>query len=371
MFEATINSEKRNNFPDHALLTSVGEVENLAQSWDTFSTSTTLPMQQYSWIEACASAFSSSHALNMVVYGPPEKPLAIAPLVKNSTGKNGHLEMVGLQELSEPVDLIWSDRQSLEGLVRELACLKIPLILDRVPEDSPSIEAFKKEYHGKGIVLRREGVGYPFIPLDENWRMPEQNLSSRRRSDLRRAFRKTEKIGPLKTDILAPRPNELDPLLDLAYAIEVKSWKGRTNTALAKDVVRGSFFRHYAHTASREGILRICFLHIGDKAVAMQLAVECNNQFWLLKIGYDEQFAHCSPGNLLLRDTIKYAAEKGLDSYDFLGRVEDWTSIWTSSERRCVSLRVYPISLQGITAFVSYLGSAAYNKLRAAVRREQ
>ena len=371
MLEASANLDKSNDSPDHMLLTTVSEVEDLALSWNRFSTTTTLPMQRFSWIEACASAFSSSHELKMVVYGPPGKPLAIAPLVANSSGKNGHLEIVGLQELSEPVDLVWADRQSLEHLVTTLTSLKIPLILDRLPEDSPSIEAFKKAYHGKGIVLCREGVGYPFIPLDESWSMPEQNLSSRRRSDLRRAFRKTEKIGPLRTEILAPQPEELDPLLDLAFAIEVNSWKGRTNTALAKDAVRGSFFRHYAHAASREGILRICFLHLGDKAVAMQLAVECNNQFWLLKIGYDEQFAHCSPGNLLLRDTIKYAAGKGLDSYDFLGKVEDWTSIWTSSERRCVSLRVYPISLQGMTAFVSHLGSSAYNKLRAVIRREQ
>jgi CelD/BcsL family acetyltransferase involved in cellulose biosynthesis len=328
-------------------------------------------MQHFSWIEACASAFASSQKLNMVVYGTPEKPLAIAPLIRNSTGRNGHLEMVGLQELSEPVDLIWTDRSSLERLVTAISHLRMPLILDRLPEESLSIDAFKKAYHRKGFVLCRESTGYPFIRLEERWRTPEQNLGSRRRSDLRRALRKAETIGPVKSEILCPKPSEVNPLLDLAFAIEANSWKGRTNTALAKDPVRGSFFRHYAQSASREGILRTCFLHIGDRAVAMQLAVECNNQFWLLKIGYDEQFAQCSPGNLLLRDTIKYAAERGLDSYDFLGRIEPWTSIWTSSERRCVSLRVYPISMPGMTAFVRHLGSSAYNKLRAAVRREQ
>lgn len=367
MFKQRTNSDQWHDSPNHKLLATVWEIEGLAKSWNTFTETITLPMQQFGWIKACATTFSSSQELKIVVYGTSENPLAIAPLVRNSTGKNGRLEMAGLKELSEPADLIWADRQSLERLVIALTRLRIPLILDRLPADSPSIDAFKKAFHGKGVVLCREGVGYPFIPLNESWRMPEQNLSSRRASDLRRALRKAEKIGPVKIEILSPQPNELDPLLDLAFAIEANSWKGRMKTALAKDVTRGTFFRQYAHYASREGILRICFLHIGDKTVAMQLAVECGSRFWLLKIGYDEQFAHCSPGNLLLRDTIKYAAEKGLDSYDFLGKVEPWTSIWTSSERPCVSLRVYPFTLHGINALGTDLGQSLYRKLKARV----
>lgn len=371
MFKQRTNTNQWRDFVFHRLLTTVWEVDDLAASWNTFSETITLPMQQFGWIKACAANFSSPQELKIVVYGTPEKPLAIAPLVRKSMGKNGRLEMAGLKEMSEPADLIWADRHSLGRLVTALPRLGIPLILDRLPSDSPSIDAFKKAFHGKGVVLCREGVGYPFIPLNEKWRMPEQNLSSRRASDLRRALRKAEKIGSVKTEILSPQPAELDPLLDLAFAIEASSWKGRVKTALATDVTRGTFFRHYAHSASKEGMLRICFLHIGDKAAAMQLAVECGNQFWLLKIGYDEQFAHCSPGNILLRETIKYAAEKGLDSFDFLGKVEDWTSIWTSAERPCVSLRAYPFTLHGIRALGTDLGQSLYRKVKARVRRRE
>ena len=83
---------------------------------------------------------------------------------------------------------------------------------------------------------------------------------------------------------------------DQAMAVEAKSWKGEARTALAYDGRRAEFFRHYVRQAAREGILRICFMHIGESQVAMQIAVEQQQGFWLLKIGYDAGFATASPG---------------------------------------------------------------------------
>jgi hypothetical protein len=52
----------------------------------------------------------------------------------------------------------------------------------------------------------------------------------------------------------------------------------------------------------------------------------------------------------LLAETIGYAATKGLKSYEFLGTVESWTRVWTTRERRCQSLRAYPVTLRGMAA---------------------
>ena len=54
------------------------------------------------------------------------------------------------------------------------------------------------------------------------------------------------------------------------------------------------------------------------------------------------------PGILLTRDTIRYAAERGLRSYEFLGLAEPWTRVWTREERACVSVRIYPFGLRGL-----------------------
>jgi CelD/BcsL family acetyltransferase involved in cellulose biosynthesis len=155
------------------------------------------------------------------------------------------------------------------------------------------------------------------------------------------------------TEIHAPDLSDLPRLLDTAFEVEASSWKGAAGMALLHDAHRAAFYRQYAEAACVEGTLRICFLRIGDRVAAMQLAIEEDSGFWLLKVGYDARFAACSPGVLLMRDTIRYAAEAGLTTYEFLGRAEAWTQVWTTTERRCVSLRVYPLGVRGLSALAA------------------
>ena len=105
------------------------------------------------------------------------------------------------------------------------------------------------------------------------------------------------------------------------------------------------FFRRYARAAAGLGTLRLCFLrHIdGRPAAAQQPAIETGERFWLLKIGYDPVFGRCSPGTLLIAETIRHAAARGLRAYEFLGAVEPWTALWTEQAHRCVALGVFPL----------------------------
>ena len=74
-------------------------------------------------------------------------------------------------------------------------------------------------------------------------------------------------------------------LLAEAFRIAQTSWKGKSGTALAHDERRARFYRSFAASACAVGTLRVCFLRIGERAAAMQLAVESGGSFWLLKVG--------------------------------------------------------------------------------------
>ena len=332
----------------------------LCGAWQALAERANSPMQQHHWAQACAEAFGGK--LRILSLGNQAQPTAIAPLCQ----RHGHLELLGVSELYEPADLLYADTAALDGLADALARLGQPLLLGRVPADSPTIAAIQRAFAGRGWVHVTPAAAFPALPLDANWQEPEQQFNAGRRSDFRRAQRNAEKLGAVSYEMLAPTPDELEPLLEEAYAVECAGWKGAAGTALARDTARGVFYRGLAFAAAEQGQLRLCFMRINEKAVAMQFAFECGQRFWLLKIGYDEQFARCSPGTLLMLFSVREAAARGLQSYEFLGAPEPWTSMWTKLERPCVALRVYPFNLSGARALAGTAVRLGWKKLRAA-----
>jgi CelD/BcsL family acetyltransferase involved in cellulose biosynthesis len=322
----------------------------LAPFWQIVEDATSCsPIQHFIWNSACSAALPTPAGIAVHVIRTGPRTGAIAPLA-NSERTVGSMESLGLKDLYEPSDFLYSDRTALRALAMAIAEAGTQIYLGRVPADSPTIAAIKEAYQGRGLVFVRGAEPYPRIRLDKSWCEPLQHLNAGRGSDLRRALRRAEKLGAVTFEFLSPTLHELPALLDEAFEVEAANWKGRTGSALTLDAVRGRFFRHYAAFASTAGTLRLCFLRIGGRAAAMQLAVECKGSFWLFKIGYREEFANCSPGMLLIAETIRYSAGKGLSGYEFLGTTEEWTRVWTKEEQPCVSIRVYPLRPLGVKA---------------------
>jgi CelD/BcsL family acetyltransferase involved in cellulose biosynthesis len=325
------------------------QIDEIAPFWRALEGDNTSPIQQCLWSESCCATLPLDGKLQFVVAKTGSQSGAIAPLVR-ANGVLGRLEHLGVRVLREPTELVFSDRAALKSLANALVKLGSPLFLDRISADSPTIAALQEAYSGRGLVLIRPAKPYPRLLLHEDWRKPESQLNSGRRSDLRRSARIAEKIGPLSYQILSPTPSQLAPILQEALEVEAANWKGSEGSAMARDNVRGPFYRHYAAAASAAGILRVCFLRVGSKAVAMQLALESARGFWLLKIGYREEYARCSPGMLLMAETIRYAVSRGLASYEFLGNADDWTRIWKPDEVQTVTIRAYPFRVRSVVA---------------------
>jgi CelD/BcsL family acetyltransferase involved in cellulose biosynthesis len=334
-------------------------LERLAEAWDSLALAFAFPTQQYIWARACAEAFAADRRLQIVTVEAGGQTLALAPLVK----RGARLEMLGVRELCEPMDFLYGEAAQITPLAEALAGLGVVLTLGRVPVDSPAVGALCQSYGRRGWVHLAPVAACPYIKLTADWREPERQFNAGRRSDFRRATRRAQRMGAASYEVRTPAPAELAPLLQEAYAVEQASWKGASNSALALDSVRGDFFRRYAAAACAKGILRLCFLRIGGQAAAMQIAVECAGRFWLLKIGYDERFARCSPGALLLLHTVQYAARQGLEFYELLGAAEPWTQHWTPLSRTCVSLRAYPYHWRGLAALTGDAAQFVWKRL--------
>jgi CelD/BcsL family acetyltransferase involved in cellulose biosynthesis len=330
-------------------------------NWRDLDQSSNHPMHQSAWVESCVETFAPADRSLFVAVGWPE-PRAVAPMLVRR-GLIPRLELLGVDELYEPTAFPHIDNDSLQLLVQYIARLGHPVMLKRVLADSPLISALRSAYSGLGYVFSYPVVGCPWIPLDARWIEPDKLLKSSWRTSLRRAERQAQLAGRPTYEILSPTRGNLQPLLDEAMRVEAAGWKGRASSALRDDTLRRVFYRRYAARAADVGILRLCFMRIDGEAVAMQMAVQSGKAFFLLKMGYDERFHRCSPGNLLLRETIRHAAECRLDTYEFLGTAETWTQRWTECVRPCVSLWIYPSSVRGVCALLSDITAIGYRRL--------
>jgi hypothetical protein len=95
----------------------------------------------------------------------------------------------------------------------------------------------------------------------------------------------------------------------------------------------------------------------------MQVSVVQHNAFWILKIGHDSLYDKCSPGLLLLRETLIYAEKEGCTTYEFMGTDAPWIQAWTKNNRKASTIWVYPISSRGIIALLSHLVIWTYRRL--------
>lgn len=308
-------------------------------------------MQQHIWVRAAAETMSSSPYVKVVTVGPLGRPLALAPLCQSERGPP-RLKLLCAEETGEAIEVIYRQADALEQLAQAIVRTALPVNFAHYLRDTPFIAALRRAYRGRGFVVARPLAtrGDPSIALDESWLEPERHLNARRQSDLRRMQRNAEKLGNVEFEILKPQAGDLGPLLIEALAVEEKGWKGRAGTALTVNRRLRKFYQRYAELACDAGILRLCFMRIDGRAVAMQIAAEVDQRFWLFKIGFDEDYKNCSPGNLLVRETIRYAARHKLLSYEFLGKEAPWTKLWTQTAYPLTALRTYPFNLAGLTA---------------------
>ncbi|MCP5167001.1 MAG: GNAT family N-acetyltransferase [Pseudomonadales bacterium] len=353
-----------------SILDSPQDLIGLEPAWRVLGERAGGPVEQFDWVYACATLGADYVEDLQVLALSREDELAavVAMDVKRVNGVRRRV-MLGVDLLHEPADVLACDATALEKVAAVLAADPRPVSFARLPADSPAVRALRDALAKRALVLVRPRSAYPYIALDETWLEPEQNLNARRRSDLRRAHRRARQRGAVAVEILTPAPAGLDALLDEVFAVEARSWKAEAGTAMACGSIEGIFCRKYAQAACRQGILRVAFLRIDGRAVAAQLAMVHGGGFWLLKIGFDREFASCSPGTLLLRESIAYAAAAGLASYEFLGRAEPWIDMWTRRERASVALRGYPYNLHGAAALGTDLAVEAAGRGKRGLAR--
>lgn len=333
------------------IVRSIKRFESLREEWDTLVITRSSPLCCWEWFYAALLAFHHRDNLYTVALRRKEKIAAIAPLIEFSRPSGNYLAFIGFAALHEPCDFIYDDFQAMESLLVCLCNLGRPVYCERLPLESSSSEAITRALCGSGFVIKKSVGASCCLPLlQPSWEDFLARLSSKKRYDIRRGYKRAQAVAPIHCNLITPDAHTLPSLLDKVFSIEARSWKGRVGSAVLSNPAMKSFFDRYCKIASEKGYLRIALLDLGGSLVASLIGAVLGNSFWVFKIGYDEHWSRYSPGILLINETIRYSLDNGLKSYEFLGTDEPWIHLWTGNNN---------VHKYELVAFYPYKVSAA------------
>lgn len=334
------------------VLTQVDQMRAAGSDWDRLAGGEGSPLLGSDWFVACAETFSAQSNLRVVVVRLRGVICAVAPLVVVKRDGTEWLEVLGTSVLYEPTGFLYSGLEPLQQLVSKIVSFRMPVMLARIPAESPLEATFRKLSRLGGVLLARRAASAAYVSSGGKWEDYFPSISAQRRYDYQRKRKRMERIGQVAVRIERPTsPAELPHLLEEVFRIEGAGWKGRAGSALLSNEPVRKFIARYSEMALAKGALRVCFLDVQGVPIATILGVEQGHRFWVLKIGYDEQWSRCSPGVQITMETIRYAFDHRLEAYEFLGSEEPWQAMWPRSRHDLISLVLYPISLRGGWAF--------------------
>jgi CelD/BcsL family acetyltransferase involved in cellulose biosynthesis len=184
-----------------------------------------------------------------------------------------------------------------------------------LPLDSPWHAALESAAQAHGLVVVREEDGVaPVIALPGSYRAYLAGLPAKLRHEIRRKQRRlTKEGGPFRLVLSSPRslPSDLDRFVDLHRSSPGP--KGRFMGAGME-----IFFRRLGEAFVSSRVLHLAFMEIGGKQVAAAIGWAFKSTFSLYNSAFDRDFAHLSPGIVLVLEMIRGAIDTGRDTFDLL-----------------------------------------------------
>ena len=299
------------------------------------------PFLRHEWLRAWWECFGQTHQLHILTVKHQGRLCAIAPLISERTQMYGvpirrlrlmhndhtpRADFIVAEPANEPYQALW------ETLLHANTGWDV-LQLGQLPDGSITRDRVRTLAacggHATGVW---SSSASPYLPLAGSWDAYAATLSSKFRQNLRNRLSRAAQLGDPMLEVLAD-PSEIREASADAMRLENSGWKDSEGTAIKSDP---SVTRFYTLLTDRAGDCRwmqLLFFSIGGRRIAASLAAVYENRLFLLKTGYDPEFAKCSPFKLLTYFAIHHAIDAHFDEFDFLGDAEPWKLEWTRQTR--------------------------------------
>jgi CelD/BcsL family acetyltransferase involved in cellulose biosynthesis len=246
-----------------------------------------------------------------------------------------------------------SDGTILRGLIarlqRQSEITWDLLIFPELLEDSCLQRALTASPIPRLISTPRTRCNYiPCISFDEL----SSKFSKNFRGNLRKARNKLMNLSGVEFVSVRRQP-QLGQALDEFLEVEASGWKGATGrqTAIKLDARLINFYRSLCETFSPIDACEINLLKANGNCIAGQFCLVVGDTSYILKIGYDESYAHIAPGNMLLEYSLRRYWREGVVKYLNLVTGAPWHDNWNPLSYAVSNAYVFNATPAGLAAF--------------------
>ncbi len=344
-------------------LRSAEALQDVAVPWDDLwlRSKATLPTALAELVAHWVQRLAPEQRFHGLVVEGDGRFLAAIPLVES---RLRHVVKVGrlpCNEWSWAGELLLDESapaEVLDLLIEAIVELSLPLLwFDGVPLAQPYWKRFIEALHRRGLEYQRhERFRIGVVDLNQDWAAYQGQWSGNFRRQLRRITRRAEELGGVSLSVHRPRDRaELERLLQCGFEVEDRSWKGREGTSILKSPELCGYLRQQAELLAKLGHVELHFLNFEDRPIAFEYGMLSKQTYFSPKVGYDEAFAHLTPGQLLrLKMMERFFADPACANWDFLGPLVDATDRWSTSTYAIERLVVATGGISGRLALRAY-----------------
>lgn len=320
-------------------LESVAELRRHASAWDDLwrRSEATLPTSRAALVALWCDHFLAGRPFAALVVEQDGQLVGALPLMQQ--------RMRGLSVTSLPAnqwspggDLLLDPAADVAEVCRELVSgadrLAWPLWwIDALPARAPRWQSLltARVRSGRGQSLRRR-YDIDLVEIDGNWAQYMASRSKNHRRHLRRSMdRATEKGGVALEHHQDLARDQMEPLLRTCFEIERSGWKGQGGSAVLNTPAAWKFYVSQAHQLGEWGDFRLTTLVHHERPIAFEYGWQSKGVYCSPKVGYDENLASLSPGQLLRWLLLeRFHATREVATVDFLGPASPATSRWAT-----------------------------------------
>ncbi|WP_281690555.1 GNAT family N-acetyltransferase [Pseudonocardia thermophila] len=227
-----------------------------------------------------------------------------------------------------------------------------------LPDD---VELTRRAAQARGSSVQTSTVQRsPYVPADLTFADYVAAREARRVRQLERRRKKLAETGRVTFEVHDGR-EDADRVVEEFIRVEGLGWKAAAGTAIASQPSTDRFYRSVAAWAARAGMLRLPMLRVDGRAIAGELDLADGRAVYSLKAGFDPALRQCSPGLLVMLDTIEWSLERGL-GYEMLGTDEPYKMRWADQVHVIRRMRIHPRTPAGQAARGARLGLRAARK---------